>query len=162
MGQASNPALIIARGQDTKPTTGFDTAIASLTVKGDVRFARILGGFDLGQNPSNADAAIGAVTVGGSWRASSLVAGAMDTGAAGFGVGDSLQVSNDTALVARIASITIKGNVVGTFDATDNFGFVSQQIDKVKLGGRSISLTTGPTNDNVLLPLTNDIHILEV
>jgi uncharacterized repeat protein (TIGR01451 family) len=162
VGQPSNPALIIARGQDTKPTDGFDTAIASLAVKGDVRFARILGGFGQTQNPLNADAAIGPVTIGGSWMASSLVAGAMDTGAAGFGAGDTLQVSNDTALVARIASIAIKGNVIGTFDPVDNFGFVSQQIDKVKLGGRSISLTTGPTNDNVLLPLTNDVHILEV
>jgi hypothetical protein len=162
VGQSSNPALIIARGQDSKPTTGFDTAIASLTVKGDVRFARILAGFDSGQSSLNADAAIGAVTIGGSWTASSLVAGAQDTGAPGFGVGDSLQVSDDTALIARIASITIKGNVIGTLDAADNFGFVAQQIDKVKFGGRTISLTAGPSNDNVLLPFTDDVHILEV
>jgi uncharacterized repeat protein (TIGR01451 family) len=162
LGQPSNPALIIARGQDSKPTTGFDTAIASLSVKGDVRYARILGGFAAGQNPANADASIGAVTVGGSWKASSLVAGAMDSGATGFGVGDSLQTVDNTPLIARIASITIKATVIGTSDTADHFGFVAQQIDKVKLGGRSISLAAGPTNDNILLPLVNDVHILEV
>jgi hypothetical protein len=73
-----------------------------------------------------------------------------------------LQVSDDTALIARIASITIKGNVIGTLDAADNFGFVAQQIDKVKFGGRTISLTAGPSNDNILLPFTDDVHILEV
>lgn len=38
IGLSGNPALIIAKGQDVKPGTGFDTAIASLTVGGDVRF----------------------------------------------------------------------------------------------------------------------------
>jgi uncharacterized repeat protein (TIGR01451 family) len=162
LGLGSNPMLIVAGGQSSKPATGFDTAIAGLTVKGDVRSALILAGFDVNLVPNNADASIGAVSVGGSWKESSLVAGARDTGTTGFGVGDTLQVTNDTSLIARIASITIKGEVLGSFDSTDNFGFVSQQIDKVKIQGRNIPLTAGPSNDNVLLPFTDDVHILEV
>jgi uncharacterized repeat protein (TIGR01451 family) len=162
LGLSSNPALIVARGQSSKPATGFDTAIAGLMVKGDVRSALIFAGFNANFDPINADASIGAVVVGGSWKASSLVAGARDTGATGFGVGDTLQVTDDTSLIARIASITIKGEVIGSFDSGDNFGFVSQQIDKVKIQGRNIPLTAGPSNDNVLLPFTNDVHVLEV
>jgi uncharacterized repeat protein (TIGR01451 family) len=162
LGLGSNPILIVARGQDAKPATGFDTAIASLTVNGDVRSALILAGFTASLIPNNADASIGAVVVGGSWKASSLVAGAQDTGATGFGVGDTLQATNNTSLTARIASITIKGEVTGSFDSTDNFGFVAQQIDKVKIQGRSIPLTTGPSNDNILVAFTDDVHILEV
>src|SRR4030095_11270233 len=140
LGNSSNPALILAEGQTEKPTSGFDTAIASLTVKGDVRFAQILAGFDLDKIPSNADAAIGAVNVGRDWVASSLVAGANNLGAddvpdgtglnadnVNFGdVHDHLQTVDDTPLIARIASIKIKGTVTGSFAPNDHFGFVAQ------------------------------------
>jgi hypothetical protein len=164
VGNSTNAALIIAKGQNVKPTTGFDIAIASLTVGGDVRFAKILAGFNLDVNPNNADASIGVVSVGRTWEASSLVAGARDVGAAGFGVGDALQTFGDTALIARIASITIKGEVSGSLAADDNFGFVAQQIDKLKIGGRTFTLTPGPSSpaDNFLLPFTDDVHLLEV
>jgi hypothetical protein len=131
-------------------------------VKGDVRFAQILAGFDDNQAPINADAAIGKVKVGHDWVASSLVAGAQDAGAAGFGVGDTLQSIGNTPLIARIASITIKGSVTGSLAAGDNFGFVAQQIDKLVIAGRSIALTAGPSNNNVLIAFTDDVHLLEV
>jgi hypothetical protein len=162
LGNSDNPAIVSAKGQDVKPTSGFDTAIASLTVKGDVRFAQILAGFDSRGNPMNADAAIGKVKVGHDWVASSLVAGAQDAGAPGFGVGDTLQSVGDTPLIARIASVTIKGSVTGSLAAGDNFGFVAQQIDKLTISGRSIALTAGPSNDNVLVAFTDDVHLLEV
>jgi hypothetical protein len=162
VGSATNPALIIAKGQHVKPTSGFDTAIASLSVKGDVRFAQILAGFDSDRVPANADAAIGTVTIGHDWAASSLVAGAQDTGALGFGVGDTLQTAGDTALIARIASITIKGSATGSFYPGDCFGFVAEQIDKLVFAGRTIPLTAGPGNDHVLAPSIDDVHLLEV
>jgi hypothetical protein len=162
IGNSSNPALIIARGREVKPVTGFDVAIASLNVRGDVRFARILAGFNFGQNPANADASIGAVIVRRDWAASSIVAGAQDTGAAGFGIGDTLQTVNDTALVARIASITIKGDATGSLIAGDHFGFVAQQIDKLRIGSRSFALTAGSSNDSFAIPFTNDLRLLEV
>jgi hypothetical protein len=164
VGNSTNPVLIIARGQELKPATGFDIAIASLTVGGDVRFANILAGFNEAQSPTNADASIGPVKVGRDWVASSLVAGAQDTGAAGFGVGDTLQPGGASALIARIASVLINGDVVGSITAADNFGFVAQQIDKLKIGPRTFLLAPGPSSasDNILIPSTDDVHLLEV
>jgi hypothetical protein len=162
LGNSTNPALIIARGREVKPVTGFDVAIASLSVRGDVRFARVLAGFDANQNPANADASIGAVIVRRDWAASSIVAGAQDAGAAGFGIGDTLQTVNDTALIARIASITIKGDATGSLIAGDHFGFVAQQIDKLKIGSRIFALSAGPSNDDFAIPFTDDLRLLEV
>jgi hypothetical protein len=172
LGNSSNPAVILAGGQAVKPTGGFDTAIASLTVKGNVRFAQILAGFDPGKNPINADAAIGAVNVGRNWVASSLVAGAINFGADDLpgGVGDNvnfgdvhdkLQTVGDTSLIARIASINIKGTVSGSLaPGDDHFGFVAQQIDKLTISGRTVSLGEG--KDDLLLPFTNDVRVHEV
>jgi hypothetical protein len=185
VGNSTNPALIIARGQEESPTTGFDTAIASLSVGGDVRFAKILAGFSsfnfpgsIFLDPTNADASIGGVTVGGNWVASSLVAGAFNLGASNtvggtgidadninFGDGhDVLQSGGSVALIARIASITIKGDVRGSFPAGDHFGFVAEQIDKLKIGARTFLLTAGPSSaeDNILVPFTSDVHLHEV
>jgi hypothetical protein len=161
VGNATNPVYIVARSQS--PAAGAsDITIASLSVKGDAEFARILAGFNSSLAPSNADASIGKVTVAGDWRGSSLVAGAQDTGASGFGSGDTLQPGGSPAVIARIASITIKGNVTGSLMSADNFGFVAEQIDSVKIGGRSLKLTDGPSNDNILIRFTDDVHVLEV
>jgi hypothetical protein len=104
------------------------------------------------------------VKVGGDWVASDLVAGAQEAGSAGFGVGDTLQAVGDTGLIARIASIAIKGSVSGSLPVGDNFGFVAQQIDKLKIGARTFTLTPGASSpaDNILLPFTDDVHLLEV
>jgi hypothetical protein len=162
LGNVTNPAVIFASGQAVKPLTGFDTAIASLTVGGDVRFARILAGFDSFQTPTNADASIGAVSVGRDWVASSLVAGAEDTGADGFGINDDLQTVTDTVLIARIASIAITGNVAGSLGAGDHFGFVAQQIGSFKAAGFTAPLLAATANQNIAVRFTNDVRILEV
>ena len=157
-----NRALIIARGQEVPPATGFDTAIASLSVGGDVRYARVLAGFDYFQALDNADASIGAVKVGGDWSASDLVAGAQDTGNTGFGLGDTLQAGGSPTVIARIASISIKGAVTGSIIVGDNYGFVAEQIDSVKISGRALKLDDGPSNDSILIAFTDDVRVLEV
>jgi hypothetical protein len=166
VGQSGTPVEIVAFGE--LPATGEDLAIASLTVGGGVAHTNIRAGFTVNTSfftldPANADASIGPVKVGRNWMASSIVAGAVDAGAPGFGLGDFLQTASDApGLIARIASITIGGDVTGTIFTTDNYGFVAQQIDKVKIAGRAYVLTPGPTNDNLALPFVNDVHILEV
>jgi hypothetical protein len=174
LGNSTNPALISAVGQAENPTSGFDTTIASLTVKGDVRFAQILAGFDSAKTPINFDAAIGAVNVGRDWVASSLVAGANNLGAddalggtglnadnVNFGdVHDKLQTGDDSLFIARIASITIKGTVRGSLSSGDHFGFVAQQIGKLTIGGRAVPLTEG--KDDLPLPFANDVRVHEV
>ena len=109
VGNSNNPAVIAARGQSVPTAT--DLAIGSLTVKGRVEFAQILGGFDVSNAGVNADAQIGSVTVGGDWIASSLVAGAI-AGNGFFGdTGDAKIVDpNDDPLVfSKIGSLTIAG-----------------------------------------------------
>jgi hypothetical protein len=161
VGNSTNPVNIVARGQ-ANVTSGTDLAIASITVKGDVEFSRILAGFNDLLAPANADASIGKAKVGGDWRASSLVAGAQDTGAIGFGLGDTLQPGGSPTVIARIASIEIKGNVTGSLVTGDHFGFVAEQIDSVRIGGRALKLTDGPGNDNILIGFTDDVRVLEV
>lgn len=163
LGNATHSVVIAAVGQAQDPVSGDDIAIATLNVGRDVVYAQILGGYGFGGTAVNADASIGKISVGGNWRASSVAAGVQDAGDPGYGSGDILQTTNDNvALISRIASITIKGVVAGTAAAADNFGFVAQQIDFVKIGGRTAMLTTGPSNNNILLPFTDDVHILEV
>ena len=165
IGNDTNHALLVARGQQVKPGTGDDLAIAALTVRGDVQFAEVLGGFTgFNKVSANADASIGPVTVGGDWRASSLVAGAQDAGAPGFGLGDRLQSVANTALIARLVRITIGGDVLGTAQVgNDHFGFVAERIEAIAIAGRKITLDPGTTlNDNVLLAPTGDLRALEV
>jgi hypothetical protein len=165
LGSVTNRALIVTTGQQEKPASGTDFALASLTVKGDVQFADILAGFNIfDRTPLNADASVGPVTVGGDWRASNLVAGAEDTGAPGFGNGDSLQTADNTSLIARIAKITIGGDVLGTgLTIGDHFGFVAEQIDALTIAGRKIKLTTGPNNDQLIsIGSGNDVKLDEV
>jgi hypothetical protein len=161
VGNSTNPVNIVARGQTTV-SGDTDLAIASIAVKGDVEFARILAGFNELLTPANADASIGKASIGGDWRASSLVAGAQDTGNPGFGLGDTLQAGGSPTIIARIASIAIKGNVSGSLQIGDNFGFVAEEIGSLKIAGRSSGLADGPSNDNVLIRFMDDVRILEV
>jgi hypothetical protein len=127
-----------------------------------VEFAHILAGFDAFLAPANADASIGKVKVNGDWRASSLVAGAQDTVPTGFGTGDTLQAGGSPTVIARLAGIMIKGSVTGSLSAGDHFGFVAEQIDSVKISGRLLPLTDGPSNNNGLVQFTDDVRVLEV
>jgi hypothetical protein len=163
VGNETNAALISGFGAAMVPAPGqFDTAIASVTVKGDVRFAEIRAGFSTLGTPINGDGALGAISVGGDWVASSAVAGAQDMGAPGWGVGDTLLPGGNVDNIARIASITIKGDLLGSAGPGGNFGFVAERIDKFSAAGRTYALTPGTSNDNFALPFTDDVHLLEV
>ena len=112
-----SPVIIAARGQHTVlPGATSDLAIGRIAIGGRVEFAIILAGYDTRLVPRNADAQIGAVTVGGDWIASTIVAGVVD---GGNGFGNSLDakigLGTDTlGIVSKIASITIGGLALGT------------------------------------------------
>ena len=177
IGNSTNPVLITARGQAT-PGATTDIAIKSLTVGGRVEFTDILGGYgyDLGGTlltGLNADAQIGAVIVGGDWIASNLVAGVQDNADADrndfFGEGDDQRIGGGSAgIVSKIASILIKGTVLGTVGGVDHFGFLAQQIGSFKIGVTAFPLTPGPANDLAGLPVgvtgvtLGDLRVREV
>jgi hypothetical protein len=165
-----SPVIISARGQ-AMPGATTDVAIGKVTIGRRVENARILAGYDAGLTPKNPDAQIGAVTIGGDWVASSIVAGVDDGVDNLFGTADDVKISgagttNSVSIVAKIASITIKGEALGTpnsTSSTDHFGFVAQQIGSLKVGGGSFALTAGPSNDSIeLSPITGDLTIREV
>jgi hypothetical protein len=165
--RGDSKVIIQARGQNTLPADATsDIAIGRLSIGGEVQNALILAGFDSNLNPANADASVGAVKVGRNWTASSLVAGARDSGGDGFGINDALQTTSDeVAFIARIASIKIKGVVNGTATPSDHFGFVAQQIGSFKSVGFTALLHAGPpgTVDIIeLSPRTTDVTIREV
>jgi len=137
-------------------------SIQSLTVFGSVENALILAGYSLG--PTNADARIGAVLVGGDWVASDLVAG-VDAGADNkFGTIDDVLIAdlkNDPNVVSTIASITIKGQVLGTPAAGDGFGFCAERVGSISVGRSAIGLKPA-TKDFIALGPTFDVRVNEV
>lgn len=162
VGNASMPVLISGVAQEIEPFTGNDFAIDRLTVGRSVTYADIKAGFNTNGVVDNADASIGRVTIGGGWSFSNLVAGVQDAGAPGFGLGDIVQpVDNNPATVARIAGITIAGKV--TSGGAGIYGFVSQQIDFLRIAGKKLPQTVGPSNDgSKLITGTTNVYLEEV
>ncbi len=137
-------STITARGQAV-PGARADLAIGKVSVAGNVTNSMILAGYNLAGVAVNADAQVGAVVVGGDWRASSLAAGVVDVDGDGFGDADDRLIGTGgvTALVARIAEVTVRGGVFGTPAdpgqdpdpaAVDHYGFVAQQFGKFVVG----------------------------
>ncbi len=97
--------------------------------------------------------------------ASSLIAGA-DAGADGlFGTDDDELIAGGGSVIASIAKILIKGAATGTSDdATDHYGFVSEQIKTFKAAGAKTSLTSGAGNDltGIFIGPDDDLRVREV
>jgi hypothetical protein len=162
---SSSLALFLCAGGPATPTGTAAVAIGSLRVGGSVEFADIRAGFDGGLNPTNADAQIGSVVVGGDWIASNLSAGADRGGDAKYGTFDDVKITGGTdvpGVVSKITSIVIGGQALGTPGGSDHFGFVAQQIGSIKVGGTAQPLTPGPDDDVLDLGATGDLTIREV
>ena len=162
VGNATMPVLISAVAMETEPLTGTDFAITRLTVGRSVTYADIKAGFNTNGVADNADASIGPVRVGGGWSFSNLVAGVVDAGTPGFGLGDTRQGVDDNPLtVARIAGITIGGKVTSAGSAL--YGFVSQRIDFLQIAGKRVAQLAGPSNDgSKLIAGTTNVYLEEV
>jgi hypothetical protein len=161
-----SPVIISARGQATQKAPN-DVAIGSITIGGKVELAQILAGYTVSLAPTNADAQIGRVSVGGDWIASSLVAGVAQGADGLFGTSDDAKITGGTdnaAISSKIGSIRIGGQVQGTAATGDHFGFVAEQIGSFKVGTATTALKPGVNNDVVELlgSSTADVTIREV
>ncbi len=148
VGNAFDKVVISAFGKSIEPTTGIDLAIKSLTVGGGVEFLRLLAGYDVREVAKNSDASIGAITVGGDWRASTVLAGVEKGGDRADGSADDQTIvggsRNNAAIFSQIASITIKGQGFGTAGPfNDSFGIVAEQIGSAKIGAAKFKFTAG-------------------
>lgn len=151
-------------GELLPATAAKAVAIGKVTVGQDVSFSNIQAGFidevllstfaeeeTLAQY-TNRDAQIGSILVGRNVEQSSFAAG-VSAGADGFfGNGDvgegPFTGPQSTSIFSRIASITINGQIRGSQDDGESFGFVAQQIGAFKLGGFAVPLS--PTALDVL------------
>jgi hypothetical protein len=165
VGNADHPAVISARGQAV-PTATADVAIGSLRVLGRVEFGLILAGVDRFGIPRNADAQVGAVSVGGDWVASSLAAGVLSTNG-NFGDGDDARMSGPdvkdrAGLLSRIASLTIGGQALGNIAGGHHFGVVAEVVAAMAVGDTPLPLNPGPGNDNFFVGISGDFTVNEV
>jgi hypothetical protein len=166
IGTPTNPAVISARGS-AAPTGTTDMAIGRLTVLGRVEFAQILVGVNSIGDAVNADAQIGAVTVGGDWAASSLAVGAVAGPDGFFGNADDAKMSgsvvkDDPQVFSKIASVTIAGQVLGTTGGADHFGIVAERIGAGPVGGTMLRLHAGMNNDDLPIGITGDFAVHEI
>jgi hypothetical protein len=165
VGNPTNPAVISARGQAV-PTGAADVAIRALSVRGDVRFAQVLAGFNGFGVPVNADAQIGKVVVAGDWEASSIAAGTVPTNPF-FGDADDVRmagqgVKDRPGVRSAIGSLVIGGQATGTDAAGDHFGIVAELVGLVKVGGVTQPTTAGPGNDDFFVGTTADFGVNEL
>jgi hypothetical protein len=166
IGNPINP-VIISAGGSARPTAISDVAIGRLTVLGGLAFARILAGVRAGFMPVDADAQIGAVTVGGDWIASSLAAGAVP-GANGFyGDGDDAKMSgpgvkDESKVFSKISSVSIGGRILGSAGGTDHYGIVAERIGAGPVDGTMLHLHPGPHNDDLSIGVTGDFAVHEI
>jgi hypothetical protein len=139
-------ARLLAEGPPLLAGTAAE-AIGTLTVLGRVERADILGGYaDAGLGPAQATSAevqLGRIVVAGDWIASNLAAGVnIETG--------QLAPSTEPDFLARIRSIEIGGQVLGTAADGDSYLFAAQVIGQLKVGGDTLVPTSpGAGNDLV-------------
>ena len=127
----------------------------AISIGGSATFAKIthgtnvLDGFKSG-NPVSSK--LGAITVGGDFISSSISAGAGGGVDGILGTDDDVIPeafdSQDGETIARIASITIKGNAGVAPGSNGAYVIQAEQIDQLTVKGAKIPLTKGKSNDN--------------
>ena len=130
--------------------------LKSLLVGGSVRDSQIIA--DANDGSYFRGVQIGTVSVGGDWSASDLVAG-MRSNDGYFGNGNDTVIPKVSSeyypeIVSKIASIAIKGQVVGSLATGDHFGIIAEKIGKIIVGKKALPLTTSA--DSLALGATDD------
>jgi hypothetical protein len=148
--------VIISAAATKAPNEKNNFAFRNISVGGRVAFATILGGYDTDLEAVNSHAQVGRVMIKGDWFASNLAAGAVpgDSEPENFGTNADAVITGGIpgSVMSRIASIVIKGTVIGTAEeGGDNFGFVAQQIGSFKFGTNKLKLNKGAGNDAIKL-----------
>jgi hypothetical protein len=172
-GSSSNPATLSAGGlldANLSARATSSLAIAKVTVSGSVKDALIGAGLDDTGGAVNPDAQIGAVTVAHDWVTSNLVAG-IDAGTDTlYGTADDTAAlpgagySDRASIVSKIASVVIGGQVLGSSDLGDNFGFVARSIGSLKVSGINLQIRTGtnPASFTLSPSTTFDVKLKEL
>jgi hypothetical protein len=145
--------VISAVGAPT-PTATTDKAINKIAVTGDIIRADILAGHDTFGVGVNADAQVGAVSVGRDWVETALAVGVMAGADQLFGTMDDMLILEPTDLPnvdAKVASLKIGGQLLGlpAPGPDSQGGILAQWIGSLSVGGLAFSLNAGSHNDYV-------------
>jgi hypothetical protein len=81
-----------------------------------------------------------------------------------FGTATNTPIPTNGPILARIASIVIKGAATGSTATGDHFGFVAEEIGAFKVGGVKTTLHKGARNDLNGVPIgaSDDLTVREV
>ncbi len=161
IGNFSQNAVISALGHPSATATS-DLAIAGLSVGGRVEDADIYAGFTVNgeYDPTSADAQIGAVSIGGDWNNSNLLAGVHEIGSTFSKISDS---HDNSKITSSIASITIGGQVLGPSGGlVVETGFSAEWIKSFSVGGTKLTLKSGAHNDDFNIGASGDVTFEEV
>jgi hypothetical protein len=164
-GSESFAATISAMGTMSPNKPKQATAIKGLAVGGSVRFANVLAGYTTGGGEVNADVQIGPVSVGSNWIASNIAAGVAGVTAGGFSTADPLPIPGGSGdIISKIATIAIKGAAFGTIPTGDHFGFVAEEIGRLRIGATTFPLERGAHNDlaGFAIGSSHDLFVREV
>jgi hypothetical protein len=164
-GSETYAATISAKGAMNPDKAAQAMAIRSLTVGGSVRFANVLAGYSTGGTASNADVQIGPVAVGGNWIASNIAAGITGVTAGGSAAPNPSPIlGGSEEVISKIASIAIKGAAFGTVPTGDHFGFVAEEIGRLRIGATTFPLERGAHNDTAGFPIgsSHDLIVREI
>ena len=170
IGSQDSPVLVSASGANPAGTFSGMASLDYFRVVGNAMFVTVLAGYNPAEEPVNGDAQITRISVGGNWIASTAVAGAVAGPDGLFGTADdAIHFPHVNSVTAKIASIQISGKLRGTPAPTvDHYGFVSEEIGELKIGGKAVPLLPGSSNDNdpatlrLALGTDADTRILEV
>jgi hypothetical protein len=161
IGGSIDGGIINVAGRTSPVNAKAARALGSLIVNGNVSDAFIGIGYRSNGEAINADVQLGSVFVKGTWSSSSLAVGIDDATSDGFGQNDTLIAGGSDAIVATIASITIKGAAIGTAVGGDFFGITAERIKKARVHGSPVGLT-GNEDDVLLDSTSNDFRLFEV
>jgi hypothetical protein len=166
-GSSTATAKIQAAGNPAPASIEDALAIASVTIGGTVKNARILAGYNPAGSATNADVQIGRVRVDGDWIASDVVAGIQSSDpffGDDAGASDNntvIAAGNTPAITSRIARIVIGGQVLGTPETGgDSFGFVAQEIGALVVNRTPLALSATGL-DNFLVGASGDVRLRE-
>ena len=163
IGTTAAPVIISAGGKFSPANAAESVAIGKITIGGDLTFSRITAGLSASLFAITADAAIGTIKIGRDMIASNISTGTNPVNGI-FGDNDDIFVggnSGNPALIARIAGITIGGQLIGTAGgAVDRFGIIAEQIGSITVG--KVKLDIIGNQGDFLTGFTDDVHIREL
>jgi hypothetical protein len=161
VGGDVNDSSFFIVGDAGATTNAAALALKSFRVRGDFDHSSILGGAFL---TGNADVQLGRISIGGDLISSSLVAGIATGADSLFATDDDAPFSGggSPAIVSRIASVVVKGQVIGSVEAGGRFAIEAEQIGSVTVAGKKLALSKAAKDAFVPLGGTGDFFVHEL